>query len=91
MIIICELVDADGVFAVVFPAELDPADYLVPVVGVGFPFYAFAELPLLAELQGGSIAWDPTGAPVCSDDPEANGAAIDAMLANPPLSKVFAA
>lgn len=91
MVIICELLDVDGVFAVTFPAELDPSDFLAEIVGVGFPFYAFSELPLLGELAGAGLSWDPTGAPICSDDPEANRAAIEAMLADPPLSKVFAA
>jgi hypothetical protein len=63
----------------------DPAEALMDTVPVGQPFLAFGSLP--AEIEG-SPAWDKTGAPVCSADIEANRSAINAMIANPPLSKV---
>lgn len=59
---------------------------LPEVVGVGNPFLVFA---MEAELPG-DIAWDYDQAPVVSADQAENRAAIDAMLASPPLGLISA-
>lgn len=50
--------------------------------GVGKPFYMFANL------TGTLLAVDFTDAPIVSTDVAANNAAIDEMIANPPLDKL---
>lgn len=50
--------------------------------GVGKPFYMFATL------SGTLLAADFDGAPIVSANIAENNAAIDAMLANPPLDKL---
>lgn len=50
--------------------------------GVGKPFYMFATL------TGTLLAADFDGAPIVSSDIAENNAAIEAMLADPPLDKL---
>ena len=63
----------------------DPAEDVRSVVTDGSPFLVFDTLPPAIEAN---IAWDPNGAPLCTQDLDDLRAKIDAMLADPPLSKV---
>jgi hypothetical protein len=66
----------------------DPAEDVRSMVADGSPFLVFDSLP--AEIEA-NIAWDPAGAPVCTQDLDDLKTKINDMLANPPLSKVHAA
>ena len=66
----------------------DQAEAVIGAVGVGNPFYVFEALDPAIE---GSPDADFEGAPIVSSDVAETQAMIDAMLANPPLDKVWAA
>jgi hypothetical protein len=77
--------EPDLIVVTTFPDGANVAPDLAGPVGVGNPFLAFDSLPPAVE---GSPAADFAGAPLVSEDDEENRAAIAAMLAAPPLSKV---
>jgi hypothetical protein len=64
------------------------AEYLKATPGVNMRYLAFTEIDDPIEA---SIAWDPTSAPRVSDDVSVNQVNIDAMLASPPLDKIWQA
>lgn len=68
--------------------NMEVAEVLPMIVGIGNVYYAFASL---AENIEANIGWNPNGAAVCSSNVDENRQAIRAMLDNPPLNKVFAA
>lgn len=60
----------------------DMGPYLVNVVGVGYPFYAFETLP--AEILGAdSIGANFNDAPLCSSDYQTNRNTVAAQYADP--------
>ena len=80
--------EPDLIVVSTFDDAVGVASHLDLTVGVGNPFYAFVTLSAAVE---STPAANFDGAPVVSEDFEANQAAIDAMLASPPLDKVWAA
>jgi hypothetical protein len=67
--------------------QADVPQAIIPLVGVGNPYYAFTSLSYNG-LNG--IEADFTGAPLCSDDVAVNRTNINTMLASPPYSKITA-
>jgi hypothetical protein len=80
MKLICEKT-VNGVTAVrniTTPAVGNQGAYVKTIVGVGNPFWFWPSIP-----AGILIGADFTNAPICSDDPAANNAAIANISANP--------
>lgn len=78
--LICEKT-VNGVTAVrniTTPATGNQGAYVKTIVGVGNPFWFWPSIP-----PGIVVGADFTNAPICSDDPAANNAAIASISAAP--------
>jgi hypothetical protein len=62
---------------------------VTPIVGVGNPFYVFANSGIPFDYAEGIIV-NFSGAPVCDENTSVNNANIMAMLESPPLNKISA-
>jgi len=69
----------------VCPNNTDMGPYIVSVVGVDFPFYAFESLPAPI-LLANEVGADFNDAPLCSADYQTNRNAVTAMYGDPPVA-----
>lgn len=79
--------DKEAPWVYTVPSSEDPGAAAINVFGVGQPFLAFEEIDNTIE---SNIRWNHVGAPIVSNSATQNNASIEAMLANPPLDRIWA-